>query len=171
MKITIRRESSKVPLLIKVPWISKEQKFVSGSISLVDLLPTLLDLIDQKIPENLQGSSKKKVLLGHENLDDNDVFYEWNGVGNIDLNKQTIGVTQDDKNGISSTPRRCIVSSDRWKLTVAPNDSSELFDLNNDPSELINKISDPSCKSRIELMENKIKKWQIQTEDTEKILD
>ena len=170
-KRSFYEESSKVPLLIKVPWISKEQKFVSGNISLVDLLPTLLDLIDQKIPENLQGASKKKVLLGQENLDDNDVFYEWNGVGNIDLNKQTIGVTQDDKSGISSTSRRCIVSSDRWKLTVSPNDSSELFDLNNDPSELINKISDPSCKSRIELMENKIKKWQIQTEDTEKILD
>ena len=100
-KRSFYEESSKVPLLIKVPWISKEQKFVSGSISLVDLLPTLLDLIDQKIPENLQGSSRKKVLLGQENLDDNDVFYEWNGVGNIDLNKQTIGVTQDDKSGIS----------------------------------------------------------------------
>ena len=159
-KRSFYEESSKVPLLIKVPWISKEQKFISGNISHVDLVPTLLDLINQNIPENVQGSSRKKVLLGQENLDSNNIFIQWNGLGDRDLGNELI-------NKMNSISRRCIVSSDRWKLSVAESeDSSELFDLNSDPNELLNRIFDPSCKAKIALMKDAIKRWQLDTKDS-----
>ena len=159
-KRSFYEESSKVPLLIKVPWISKEQKFISGNISHVDLVPTLLDLINQKIPENVQGSSRKKVLLGQENLDSNNIFIQWNGLGDRDLGNELI-------NKMNSISRRCIVSSDRWKLSVAESeDSSELFDLNSDQNELLNRIFDPSCKAKIALMKDAIKRWQLDTKDS-----
>ena len=114
----------------------------------------------QKIPENVQGSSRKKVLLGQENLDSNNIFIQWNGLGDRDLGNELI-------NKMNSISRRCIVSSDRWKLSVAESeDSSELFDLNSDPNELLNRIFDPSCKAKIALMKDEIKKWQLDTKDS-----
>ena len=48
-KRTLYEEATRVPLLIHVPWISHNQKRIEGSISLVDLVPTLLDLVGDPI--------------------------------------------------------------------------------------------------------------------------
>ena len=56
-KNTMYEESARVPLIIHVPWLSKDQELLSGPVSQIDLVPTLLDLLGQPIPPGLEGQS------------------------------------------------------------------------------------------------------------------
>ena len=79
-KRSFYEESARVPLLMAVPGISREQRMIEGSMSQIDLVPTLLDLLGDPIPDHLHGRSRRAVLEGRETLEDNDVVIEWNGV-------------------------------------------------------------------------------------------
>ena len=43
-KRSMYEEATRVPLFIHVPWLSGDARKIDGSVSLVDLVPTLLDL-------------------------------------------------------------------------------------------------------------------------------
>ena len=66
-------EVARVPLIVHVPWISKSEQRVGGSIGHTDLVPTLLDLMGEDVPDHLQGVSRRDVLEGSNVLSD-DVF-------------------------------------------------------------------------------------------------
>jgi arylsulfatase A-like enzyme len=57
------------------------QRMIGGNFSQIDLVPTLLDLLGESIPDNLHGVSRADVLTGDSALNANDVFMEHNGVG------------------------------------------------------------------------------------------
>ena len=76
-KTVLYEESVKVPLLIHVPWLSTEQTKIPGNISHIDLVPTLLDLMNESIPDHLQGQSRVPTLTGAETLVENDDFIQW----------------------------------------------------------------------------------------------
>ena len=151
--------SARVPLLVRVPWLSEAQTKIAGSVGQIDLVPTLLDLIGEQIPDHLQGESKAGVLRGESTLDDNDVFVQWNGRGDRDLGTPTI-------NEMIALPRRTIVSGDRWKLNLCDGDDGELFNLNDDPHELTNLFNDPAQSERVRSMTARLRAWQKQTGDT-----
>ena len=151
--------SARVPLLMRIPWLSEGQTLIPGSVGQIDLVPTLLDLIGQPIPGHLQGESKAAVLRGESTLDDNDVFVQWNGRGDRDLGTPTI-------NEMIALPRRTIVSGDRWKLNLCDGDDGELFNLNADPHELTNLFNDPAQSERVRSMAARLRAWQKQTGDT-----
>ncbi len=161
-KRSMFEESSRVPLLIKVPWISNPNKTIDGSVSHIDLVPTLLDLIGEGIPEHLQGKSLLSVLEGRKDLSENDVFISWNGYDNR-VPDRFLG---DNKiNRMLRLPWRTVVTPDRWKLALCAGDQCELYDLNNDPHEMNNLFNDPSQRDRIRDMAARIRVWQIQTAD------
>ena len=47
-------ESVKVPLLLKAPMLGVKQKVIGGNFSHIDLAPTLLELMGEALPDNLQ---------------------------------------------------------------------------------------------------------------------
>ena len=146
-------EVAKVPLLVRVPWMSDDEVRVDGSIGHVDLVPTLLDLVGEEVPEHLQGSSRKQVLEGEANLDD-DVFMQWHG------GPATISLGSAEVERLSETPWRSMVSPDRWKLNLSPDDTCELFDLNNDPLELTNLYGDPNHRQKVRELTDRMLAWQ-----------
>ena len=150
--------SSRVPLLVRVPWLSAGQTRIPGSIGQIDLVPTLLDLVGESIPDHLQGNSKASVLRGETTLKNNDVFVQWNGKGDRDLGAPTI-------NEMIALPRRTIVSGDRWKLNLCDGDDGELFDLTTDPHELTNLFTDLGQNERISSMAARLRLWQEETGD------
>ncbi|SVA71493.1 uncharacterized protein METZ01_LOCUS124347, partial [marine metagenome] len=161
-KRSMFEESSRVPLLIKVPWLSNPNRVIDGSVSHIDLVPTLLDLIGENVPQHLQGKSLLSVLEGSEDLSENDVFISWNGYDNS-VPDRFLG---DHKiNRMLRLPWRTVVTPDRWKLALCAGDQCELYDLNNDPYEMINLFNDPDQKDRIRDMAARIRVWQIQTGD------
>ena len=56
---------------------------ISGPVSQIDVVPTLLDLMGQSIPDLLQGCSLRTYLEDEQcKALQNDVFIEWNGPNN-----------------------------------------------------------------------------------------
>ena len=162
-KRSMFEEASRVPLLMKVPWLSKSQKIIEGSVGHIDLVPTLLDLIGEDVPDHLQGKSLQPVLQGDEDLSENDVFISWNGYDN-DVPDRFLG---DHKiNRMLRLPWRTVVTPDRWKLALCAGDQCELYDLNSDPYEQTNLFNDPAQQDRIRDMAARIRVWQVQTGDT-----
>ncbi|MDP6514277.1 MAG: sulfatase-like hydrolase/transferase [SAR202 cluster bacterium] len=155
---TFYEEAAKVPCMIRLPWMNTEQKMIGGNFTQIDLVPTLLDLMGEPIPEGLHGQSRVEVLKGEATLDDNDVFIEHNGIGDRDLGNPLI-------NEMNNLPWRSVVTADRWKLNLCAGDQCELFDLNTDPIEEHNLFDDPAQRDRIRLMATKIRLWQHQVGD------
>ena len=158
-KTVLYEESVKVPLLIRVPWLSKQQRIVPGNISHIDLVPTLLDLMGEPIPEHLQGESRVPVMTGEATLAENDAFIQWNRSDGHPRPGEA------EVNPAMGTPWRCIVSSDRWKLNLSAHDQCELYDLNTDPHEMINRFGDPKHRTRIRDLAARIRQWQALTND------
>ena len=187
-KRSMYEEASRVPLFIRVPGSGPdsagESQRIAGSVSLVDLVPTLLDLsgstndintapsstgavINDGFAPNvssvshdweMQGSSLAPVLSGETDLSANDVFVQWNGMGDRNLGTPEI-------NRMASMHWRTVITPDRWKLNLCPADQCELYDLNNDPHEMNNLYDDPAQSDRIRDMAARIRIWQAATGD------
>jgi arylsulfatase A-like enzyme len=136
-------EAVRIPLLIRVPWLAQTRTRIPGRVSQVDLVPTLLDLMDQPTPDHVQGVSRAGVLSGAEGLGENDAIVEWNG----------------------DETWRTIISRENLKLNLSATDQSEFYDLNRDSHELENRFDDPAYRSRIEELTARIKAWQRATGD------
>lgn len=152
-KRTLYEEVIKVPLLVRVPWMVDKQQFIKGRASQIDLVPTLLDLMGEPLPEHLQGKSLVDVLKGEASLEDNDVFLEWNGWGDRD-------VAGPEINRIVAMPWRTVISAEGWKLNLSSVDQSELYDLNTDPFEQKNLYEEPEHRDRIRDLTARIRVWQ-----------
>ena len=161
-KRSFYEESSRVPLLMRVPWLSSGRGSVDGSVGHVDLVPTLLDLLGEPLPSRLEGRSLVPVLRGEETLDGNDVFIEWNGTSPT-LPDRFLG--SDAINRMLALPYRSVVS-DRWKLNLCAGDQGELFDLRADPHEQTNLFDDPAQRDRVRDMAARIRMWQHETGDS-----
>ena len=162
-KRSMFEEASRVPLLMKVPWLNKKQKLIPGSVSQVDLVPTLLDLIGEPIPHHLQGNSLKPVLESKKDLSDNNVFVSWNGYDSS-IPDRFLGA--HEINRMLRLPWRTVITPDRWKLALCAGDQCELYDLNNDPYEMENLFNNPEHQDRIRDMASRIRVWQVDTKDT-----
>ncbi len=159
-KRTLYDGASRVPLLVHVPGLpAGAGRRVPGSISHVDLLPTLLELAGTVAPPDIHGTSRVDVLRGDADLTDNDVFVEWNGEGDRDLGSAAI-------NRLISNPWRSVITGDRFKLNLCRDDQCELYDLDRDPDELHNLFDDPAHHDRIRDMTFRISAWQAVTGDS-----
>jgi arylsulfatase A-like enzyme len=163
-------EAIKVPLLIYVPWLLQEKKFIKGRISQVDLVPTLLDLMQQEIPAELDGESRLSVLNGEDSLKENDVFVEWHPEAKGIVLKTKLDLSEEEVDKIRSQPWRTVISHEGWKLNLSPGDQCELFDLNTDPYEQHNLFNKPEYRSTIEDLTSRILAWQKKTGDIEFVL-
>ena len=132
---------------------------IGGNISHIDLVPTLLDLMGELIPDHLQGESRVSVLNGDATLSENDVFIQWNRSDGHPRPGEA------EVNPAMSTPWRSVISADRWKLNLSAHDQCELYDLNADPYETVNYFHDPRCRDRIRNLTERIRQWQVRTDD------
>ncbi len=161
-------QSVRIPWLMRVPWLGKQQQKVGGRISQIDLAPTLLELTGHERPAHLMGDSRADVLRGEASLDGNDVFFVWND-NRPDFPDQIEGIPQDERDKVTDQNWRCMVSGDGFKLNTCETDRWELFDLNEDPHEFKNLIDDPAHKGRVDDMTQRIKAWMEKTGDSGRI--
>lgn len=161
-KRSFYEESARVPLIMRVPWLARESARIPGNVGHIDLVPTLLDLIGQPVPDGLQGGSLKPVLEGSADLSENDVFIQWNGTSD-EIPDRFLGSAEINR--MLALPWRSVVTPDRWKLNLCAGDQCELYDLNADPHETRNLFNDPSQRDRIRDMAARIRIWQQRTGD------
>jgi arylsulfatase A-like enzyme len=61
---TLYEEVLRVPLLLRLPGAAQAGRVVSSPVSGIDLLPTVLDLLDVATPDSLQGRSVRPLIEG-----------------------------------------------------------------------------------------------------------
>jgi len=107
-----------VPLIVKAPGITSGR--VSEPVSLVDIMPTILDLADVPVPEGLRGISLRDAVEGGE-IPRRDIYFEvLSGAINYGWS-ELFGVRYG-----------------AWKLIDS--NEPELYDLENDPGETRNLV-------------------------------
>lgn len=163
-KTVMYDESSRVPLIIRAPGI--EPISINQSVSQIDLVPTLLELLGQPLPDHLQGKSLLALMNG-EDVEAHDIFMEWNPFVNWEreLDDCPEWTGGDDCTSAAQTYIRSIVTPDGWKLNRSTTDRSQLFNLNKDPGETINLYERKEHKELIETLKMRINDWQITTND------
>ena len=160
-KTVMYEESVRVPMLIRAPMLGREQRKISGNFSHIDLVPTLLDLMEVSAPDHLQGESRTPVLRGEADLADNDVIIEWNG----DNGHPSASIGEAEINRSMAHPLRTIISAERWKLNLYGSGPGELYDLDGDPHEQENLFDRPEHQDRISDLAARLHRWQEETDD------
>jgi len=164
-KTVMYEESVRVPLLIRVPWLKRQIRKVSGAISHIDLVPTLLELMGESKPGHLQGESRVPVLQGQSTLEGTNVIIEWNESEHVDYSHRAINLPVEEINRVAGMPWRTLVGQDGWKLNLSPVDQCELYNLGADPHELKNLFDHPKQQDRIHDMVARLRAWKKQTKD------
>jgi arylsulfatase A-like enzyme len=123
----------------------------SGLIGSLDLMPTILGLIDHGIPHGIQGRDFTSYLRGESgNLPKEHVFCERVPSG-----------PQHRRFGTARRPGSFMVRGNRWKYILFPDGDEYLYDLLEDPQENENlaRSDRPRAKSLREILH----KWQVST--------
>ena len=141
-------EAVRVPLIMRIPAHSRNGSVVPRPFSQVDLVPTLLDLMEQDVPTDLEGQSWRPVLGDQGAPEVEDVVIEWT-----------------DPDGRAEECRRTVVSPDGWKLILRGNGQHQLFHLRDDPLETNNLYGEAQTGEIASDLRYRIKAWQDRTED------
>jgi arylsulfatase A-like enzyme len=123
-----------VPLIVSCPGTVKENVSCSALVELVDVAPTILDLLGYEVPYCMSGKSFAKILTGEAPADrfKDSVYCEFYSV---------LRGCHDD---IFAT----MYFDGRYKIVVYHGkEYGELYDLGNDPCEFDNLWDDPACSA------------------------
>ncbi|MFO7976877.1 MAG: sulfatase-like hydrolase/transferase [Candidatus Hydrogenedentota bacterium] len=154
-------ESERVPWLMRIPDIPGRQ--ITAPVSHIDLVPTLLDLMDAKADAPLPGKSLVPCI--RDGRDPGPVIVEWHRAGTIDKS----GPNPAGAIRLPDLPEgnafRTIVTPDRWKLTLHTLEHNQLYNLNDDPGETTNLFGRPEHEERVRTMTAAIHAWQEKVKD------
>ena len=173
-KCVMFEEAVRVPMLIRLPGERRARR-VSSPVSQIDLVPTLLDLMDQPVSETLEGTSLRPLMESKRTASARDVFIEWNGpnsgiaadvLGRPELPEHLTEIASvEDASAAITDPVRSVVTADGWKFNASPRGEHELYDLNADPLETTNLAFLRESEPRIEDLLSRIRAWQQRTGD------
>lgn len=127
-------ELIRVPLIIAGPGI--EHRVIDQQVSLLDLAPTILDLVNVNKPKVFQGHSLLPSMIGKADEEsDTDVFTE------IDTVISGTEIFNPEIHTQLDVSRRVIsLRTDKWKYIYIEGMKDELYNLVNDPKETRNLI-------------------------------
>ena len=114
-KVTLFEVCDRVPLVIRVPGLTRPRSSSDGLVELVDLFPTLAELCAVIPPGDLQGRSLVPMLRDSKSPGKKAAY--------------TV-VSRGQKLGKA-------IRSGRWRYALWP-DGEELYDLEKDPNEYVN---------------------------------
>jgi arylsulfatase A-like enzyme len=165
-KTVMYEESVKVPWLMRFPKKQRDQIVVKNAVSHIDLVPTLLELMEFKKEYDLPGKSLVPALRT-ETRKGEDVFVQWNPGSGFsvppELQKK---YGQEKMNQIANASIRTIVSADGWKLSLCDGDKSQLFNIKKDPYETMNLFYSGEYQDVIAKLSKRIQTWQESVGDT-----
>lgn len=133
-KQSLYDHSAKVPLVLAGPGIPRGSS--DALAYLMDVYPTLCDLVGAQVPAGLDGMSLGPILRGESRCARDSLFLSYRDVQRA-------------------------VRDDRWKLIRYPRIGlTQLFDLARDPDEMHDRSADPEQGPRIARMLDLMRDWQ-----------
>ena len=161
-KATLYDGGVKIPLLMRLPDTLPQGKEVAELISNVDVLPTILDLIDAEVPQHFQGTSFLKLAKGEQASEKGCVFAEKNYTTYFDparmaRTKQFKYIRNGLRKGFFDFVLTEIEMSqtsfrnnlDVFKFYDSRRVLEELYDLEADPAEMNNVADDPAYQEAL----------------------
>jgi arylsulfatase A-like enzyme len=165
-KETMFEEAARVPFLIRLPGQTRA-KTVQHSVSHIDFVPTLLDLLGQ--PNDAQCTGKSLLpLITQEATPPQNVFLEW-APNRTKVRKGTKLARRRMVKRAVEESTRTIVTPDGWKLCLRDKDLNELYNLNDDPLETRNLYAERQHTSVIARLTGEIHRWQESANDKLKV--
>ncbi len=149
------QESVRVPCVLKLPGQQRGCR-VDGPFGLVDLVPTLLELMGAPVPAGLHGRSLAGRLDGAQNLQlEEDVLVQWNGPprrqrpgeaeAGADLPEWMLELAGSAQRVVDAReePIRTLFTADNKRFSFSPIlGEHELYDLDADPQERSNLLAE-----------------------------
>jgi len=165
-KSVMYEEAVKIPWLMRIPQIKPKKRSITDSVSQIDMVPTLLDLMNAKRTGDLPGKSLVPLITQDKTSRDH-VFIQWNpNSGAIKVKKGgTSLASKEELKRVENERSRAVISPDGWKLSLSDVDKSQLFNLNDDPGETTNLFDSPQHKNIINRLTKKIHQWQKSVHD------
>jgi arylsulfatase A-like enzyme len=139
-------DTYRVPLLVRWPDVVPEDTTCREFVSLVDLMPTFVDVAGGTVPNRIDGRSLLPLFGGEEDKWRSAVFAEYHG----------------DENGFYS---QRMVRTDAYKFVLNTPDVNELYDLERDPHELHNLIDHPEFVQVRRRLAGKLLEQMQETDD------
>ena len=140
-KQNLYEHSTKVPMIISGPKIPKAQTS-KALVYLFDLFPTLIDYLNLKEPENIDGESLMDIINKKEKYERSSLYTAY-------------------RNTVRA------VRNENWKLIYYPQiNVKQLYNLKEDHNELNNLAEKSAYKTKIQEMMNLLEFHRIATDDT-----
>ena len=168
------QEAVRVPLLLRLPG-QRSSRRVWGPVSQIDLVPTLLDLMEEPVPDHLEGKTLRPWLdKPGDTSHQEDVFIEWNGpnngfgdvLGQVSIPECMARLAPEQEIMAATTdPVRAVITPDGWKFNCSPLGEHEPYDLKDDPLETRNLAHQPQQRPRMRELVARIRRWQERTAD------
>ena len=146
-------EIARVPLIISFPGRIQPGKS-DLAVSLVDIMPTVLDLVGHPVPPGVQGSSMAPYLLGQRDLASAPAYTFCERV------HSNPGHTRSVTPG---TPASFMVRGKGWKYITYPEGDKYFYHLAQDPGETKNLASDPAFKEQRDALHHELQAWLQKT--------
>lgn len=141
-------EIYRIPLLVRWPGVTAAGSQCDEFVSLLDMMPTMLDAGGADIPENLDGRTLQPLLSGENDAEwPDDIFAEFHGYESALFSQR-------------------MVRTKSWKYIYNPGAEDELYDVASDPGELRNLADEYGYKHVLRRMKTRLVTWLERTGDT-----
>lgn len=164
----------RVPLIFMGPGIVRDAGLRSEFVSLVDVFPTLCEMLNVPIPDGVQGRSLWPMLSGGSFPDKEfRSIYSELGVGGLhytiderpELHFPYEGTRFDCLNSVTQSGNLKLVRMGDWALMLDSQGNGQMYDLASDPAEVTNLFGDPAHHVKQLELTTELLKWTIRTED------
>lgn len=164
----------RIPMVVSGAGVRTDDN-ATDFVSLVDILPTMCDLVGAEIPLGVQGRSLLPILAGEDYPSEEfSTGYAEVGFGGVpwaDGERPPVPFDYDkgrefnELNSFTQSGNAKMVRRGDWKLVMDSTGRGELYRLTDDPAELANRWDDPDCRSLREQLLVDLLRWTIRTED------
>ncbi len=145
-KCLMYEASVRVPCVISWPQQLPSGTRIAAPLAGVDLMPTLLDLANERLPTPIDGRSVAEAILNGREPERQPIFAE---IASLDAIYH--GAQEPEQ-----LAAHVMVRDENWKYIWNRFDIDELYDLNADPGEMNNVADDSKHRNRVSAMRNRI---------------
>jgi len=160
-KSVMYEEAVRIPWLMRIPWFDTRQRVIPNTVSQIDMVPTLLDLLGHSRDKRFPGRSLVPLIKTGRPVRDH-VYIQWNpNSGAISVKKGGTKLAgKEQLKHVENESSRAVISSDGWKLCLSDLDKCQLFNLADDPGETTNLYDSGRYKDVVVRLTKKIHQWQ-----------
>lgn len=168
----------RIPMQWSGPGIRASKLPGSAHVSIIDIFPTICEIMKAQIPDGVQGRSLWPLLQGqaYPEKEFSSIMVE-DGYGGMYYTKKD-GTDYMNEGAVSSTPgyfdelntwsqsgtMRMVRKGD-WKLVYDMDGNGQLYNLSNDPVELCNLFGDEEYENIKNEMLKSLLRWELSTQD------